>query len=393
MVPRSRSKKYKDYPDNLYSQNKGGKEYFFYRHPISGNRTHWGAIDKKRAFAAARQLNGRLFQAEDIVSKVELSEQGIGLKNGTFEYVIDRYESEILPASELKPGSIKARGYQLNRIKKDLGSEVMQNFPLYKLAEYLDTNFAKNPYVKHRQCLIDLYRFAKTKGIYTHRDNPAEETQTSKNDQKKKRQRLIVEGFKAVHSFKDTPQYLRDAMDLSLITLQGRFEIVSVKFTDEVDGHLHFIREKTKDQTEKAFIRIPVTEKLSELITRCRMRDDYVSPFLISRKPARRLRSDLEAKEHWTQILPDYFGKQFAFYRDACGYFDHIPKDERPTFHEIRALGGDLYVEQGYSKEYVSALMGHTKIATTEIYLKGHGRINWSTCDAELDYEKVFKGQ
>lgn len=391
MVPRNRKVKNKGYPDNLYSQIKGGREYFFYRHPISGNRTYWGSIDKKKAFAAARTLNARLFEAEDIVSKVELTEQGITTGTATFEYVITRYKDEYLPTIGLKPGTLKAKEYQLNRIEKDLGKEVIQNYPLFKLAEYLDNGFAKNPYVKHRQCLIDLYKFAKTKGIYTHKDNPAEETLPSKNDQEKQRTRLNAESYQAIYNYEGTPQWLKDAMDLSLITLQGRMEIINVKYSDITDDHIHFIREKTKDQTEKAFIRIQLTKQIKDIITRCRLRDNHISPHLISREPERRVRSVMNERGHWTQILPDYLSKQFKKYRDECGFFDKLNPEERPTFHEIRALGGDMYIEQGYSKEYVSMLMGHTKVQTTEIYLKGHGRINWSVCAAELDYSKALK--
>lgn len=391
MAPRNRSPKYRDYPDNLYSQTKNGREYFFYIHPVSKNRTAWGAIEKKRAFGLARQLNNRLFEADDLVAKVELREMGLISGNGTFSKVIQRYKTEALPSLHLKPGTLRAKEYQLNRIDKDLGSEVMQTYPLYKLAEYLDTNFYKNPYVKHRQCLIELYKFAKTKGIYTHKDNPAEETRVSKNDQTKVRARLDIEGFKAIYEYEGTPQFIRDAMDLSLVTLQGRHEIVSAKFTDESEGHFHFIREKTRGFTERAFIRLPVTSTLSNLISRCRVRDSFLSPFLISRAPERRARTELATKEHWTQVTPDYFSKQFAKCRDACGHFKDVPKSQRPTFHEIRALGGERYLHQGYSKEYISALMGHTTIKTTDIYLTGHGRVEWSECAADLDYQEALK--
>lgn len=389
MTPRARSRKKKDYPENLYSQTKGSREYFFYRHPITRQQTNWGAVDKKKAFAAARALNAKFFESEDLIQKVSLEAQGLS-KGATFAHVIDKYRTEQIPKLKDAKGTIKNKQYRLNRIERDLGKHVMQTYTLRELAEYMDESFARDAYKKHRQTLIDLYAFARTKGLYTHRDNPAEALQASKLDDEKDRQRLDLAGFKAVYDFAETPQWMKDAMDLAIITLQGRNEIVKARFDDVKDGHIHFIRQKTEGKTEKAFIRLPVTPKLEEIIKRCRARDQFVSPFLIARKPERMVRGHLSSREHWTQILPPYLTKAFQSLRDATGHFDHLQPEERPTFHEIRALGGDLYLEQGYSKEYVNMLYGHTKLETTEIYLKGHGRINWSLCSAELDYDKAF---
>lgn len=59
-----------------------------------------------------------------------------------------------------------------------------------------------------------------------------------------------------------------------------------------------------------------------------------------------------------------------------------MPAAQRPTFHEIRALGGALYLEQGFSKEYVNLLMGHTSQKMTDEYTDQHQ--NWTECDASL---------
>ena len=48
-----------------------------------------------------------------------------------------------------------------------------------------------------------------------------------------------------------------------------------------------------------------------------------------------------------------------------------MPALERPTFHEIRSLGGRLYEEQGYKKKYIQALMTHSDEKMTEVYLSG----------------------
>ncbi|WP_345891488.1 tyrosine-type recombinase/integrase [Pseudomonas chlororaphis] len=58
--------------------------------------------------------------------------------------------------------------------------------------------------------------------------------------------------------------------------------------------------------------------------------------------------------------------------RDAAHAYDHIPAGERPTFHEIRALGAWLYEQQKFPQEYIQALMGHADEKMTKHYQKGH---------------------
>lgn len=59
-----------------------------------------------------------------------------------------------------------------------------------------------------------------------------------------------------------------------------------------------------------------------------------------------------------------------------------MDKDERPTFHEIRGLGGSLYLDAGYSEEFVNLLMGHTSMRMTKGYTDQHQE--WTECRADL---------
>ncbi|MCI8210640.1 hypothetical protein AUC61_13960 [Pseudomonas sp. S25] len=45
---------------------------------------------------------------------------------------------------------------------------------------------------------------------------------------------------------------------------------------------------------------------------------------------------------------------------------------ERPTFHEIRALGAWLYEQQKFPQEYIQALLGHADEKMTRHYQEGH---------------------
>ncbi|WP_251701994.1 site-specific integrase [Metapseudomonas boanensis] len=63
-----------------------------------------------------------------------------------------------------------------------------------------------------------------------------------------------------------------------------------------------------------------------------------------------------------------------------------MPKDERPTFHEIWALDAWLYEQQGCLQEYIQALMGHADVRMTEHYQAGHEgkEVQYLTVGADL---------
>lgn len=63
----------------------------------------------------------------------------------------------------------------------------------------------------------------------------------------------------------------------------------------------------------------------------------------------------------------------FAQPQDDSKAYENVPAGECPTFHEIRALGARLYVQQGFEQEYIQGLMGHADVKMTEHYQAGHG--------------------
>jgi integrase len=83
-------------------------------------------------------------------------------------------------------------------------------------------------------------------------------------------------------------------------------------------------------------------------------------------------RRDLAAKPHPFAILPDYLTKQFRKWRDESGVYNHLKPRERPSFHNIQALGIMLYFKAGYPKEYIMALAGHATEVMTNHYIDGH---------------------
>ena len=74
--------------------------------------------------------------------------------------------------------------------------------------------------------------------------------------------------------------------------------------------------------------------------------------------------------KHWTQVSPDALTRAFNEAREKSGACAGM--DNPPTFHELRSLGAARYRAAGMPEEHIKALLGHTDIKTTRIYLNGH---------------------
>ena len=84
-----------------------------------------------------------------------------------------------------------------------------------------------------------------------------------------------MEGLKAIRD--KSPRWLKNAIDLALITAQRRGDILDMKFEDVRDGYLYVVQNKTEKASDAGWLKIKVTDQLSEVITRCR--DDILSPY------------------------------------------------------------------------------------------------------------------
>ncbi|MDX1816069.1 MAG: phage integrase Arm DNA-binding domain-containing protein [Marinobacter sp.] len=376
MAPRKRMRKNREMPDNLYSYIRNGVTYYNYRHPVT-KQYHGMGIIKAEAFAAARQLNNLLSRESDLVAQV------MGTANQDINHLISRFKKEFLPTKKLADSTLENIGYRLDRIGRDIGDTLIDQVDVQFIANYLDENYQRDAYIKHRGQLVDLFRFAIMKGLYpSDWPNPAEITY-AKTDYGKNRQRLSIEQFKAIHAAADP--WMQNAMEIALVTLQGRAEVINMKFADYKNGSIRVIRQKTKKH-EHARIQIHCPE-LENIISRARL-SDIACPYIVHRRPDRR--KPAVGREHWAQLTANDFSAKFREFRDSCKIFDNIPKNKRPTFHEIRALGSWLYKKQGFDNEtYVQPLMAHADEKMTEGYQKGH-QDEYLNVRAELNIKDII---
>lgn len=362
--PRSRNRA--GWPDNLYPNRDG----FKYRHPISRKET-WMGRDKAKAFAAARKLNALLIPGGDLVAKVVQPRETVG-------DAVKLFRTDEIPSRNWGEKTAAWYDVYLGKIEEGLGTRPTDEVTVNELATWIrKTTESARSRQTYRLLLEWIFACAVQEGWID--ENPA--AQLRKFHHTRVRERLTLEAYNAIH--KAAPQWLRNAMDLSLLTLLRREDVAALRFDDDHDDALWVIPEKTENSTQLR-LKIAITPELRAVITRCR--DNVVSPFLVHRLPLKPFprQKRAKARTHHTQVLPEQITRAFADVRDAL----EIGGGNPPTFHEIRSLGGALLMRQrGWTKAQVQALMGHASETMTAVYLDGH-ELPWTEVTPGLTLPK-----
>lgn len=296
-----------------------------------------------------------------------------------FTGCLERFETEWLTTKTYAASTLKEIKFKLARYREDVGHLMMGQLDVLTVAEYLD-GFDNNAYTKHRGLLVQVFAFAVVKGLC---DRNCAELTLVKKEAEKKRQRHTVEGLNKILEYVETPVWLKCTIRLGLLSLQRREDIVMWP-KSAVDLELNTIKVspgKTQNYGKPVHLEIVMGQAPREVVLEC-VRSPVVCPHLIHYSPKARKRTQLDAKLHWNAVTADYLTKPFAQARDDSKAYEEMPAGERPTFHEIHALGAWLYEQQGFEQEYIQALMGHADVKMTEHYQAGHG-------DDEVVYMKV----
>lgn len=358
MSPRPRKRANKPLPDNLYPANRGKS--YQYRHPITG-KFHGMGASRAAAIAAAKELNAMLMPDNDLVGKV--------LGRATVRQHAKWWLENIAPEREYKKSTLEMYQVQMRKLNAAMGDTAVEDVDVQDLAKLLEDHSARTAN-QIRQVAVDLFRVAVSRGLRS--DNPAEAT--LKRKEKKARKRLTQDQYDAIHA--RCPAWAQNAMDLALITLQRRGDVARMKFENVRDGKLYVVQEKT-EKYDTGYLAIAVGPKLDKVIKRCR--DNLASPYLVHRRPERKIK-DRAGMDHWTQVKPQMITRAFAEARDESGLFDGVPENERPTFHEIRALGIKNLKDKGVDPQ---KLAGHATAKMTSNYDSGHDEIRWTEVAAE----------
>lgn len=368
-MSRPRVKRNKDLPPNLY---RNGVNTWKYRHPITGAWHGMGA-DKVKAIAAARKLNDILTPTTDLISVV-MGEVKFGEFSQKFLAEKRRKDGRLLAVNTLR-----TYRHSLSRCAE------WDNLPLssinLRMTSKLLESIPASVSVETRSLLIQIFDLAISKGLIT--DNPA--AQTIKRHRIKQRKRHTLEGLTMIRDA--SPQWLKNAIDLAMLTTQRRIDIINMKWSDIQGGYLHVAQEKTTDDPEDEFellegagyVRIKVNDELQKVLDRCR--DNVLSPFIIHRVPKGKTKNKGQTKEHWTQLEAQYVSRAFLIASQKSGAYPELSGRQLPSFHEIRALSIHLHKKAGKSAQ---TLAGHATEKMTEMYASGH-EIIWNDADVGID--------
>jgi enterobacteria phage integrase len=352
-----------DLPKYLYFDKERGD--YVVRSPLG---------DKKAVRVADREL--AIKKALTLAEYVEKERQAALLDAGhpTVFNVVESLIENQLCYEPWKPSTRRNCMAKIRRIQKHFGKQPIHRLTAAHLSNWLKS-FCGNAdqYNKWRDMLVTIWDYALEQGhITSHEAGKVMKHSESLNleENLKVRKPLDLDGFKAIRE--RAPEWLKLAMDLALVTLQGRNEVVNMKHADFRSGHLFVIRKKTSSRSKTAFIRIPITDDLLDLKSRALRLDNTAAPNLVHRRASRQRREwAAPAGEHWAYVRPEYLTNTFYDAREASGHFAHLDPAERPGFHEIRGLGARLYQDKGVPAAEIQMTLTHADEKTTQIYLKG----------------------
>ena len=356
MTPRSRKKTNTGLVPNLYWTD-STERWLKYVHPLTGKSFGMGS-DKKKAIQAAKTLNAQLMPSNDLVSSV----LGNGMRMIDF---IAYYYGQVIPAKNYAAKTLTLVNGQRKHIEAHFGKTEIEDIGVRECDALLDNHpaaMANN----YRKLLIDIFRHAIAKGYYT-RANPAE--MTLRREHKKLRKRMTKPEFDAIRDV--APPWCQHMMDIALITLQREGDLLNFKYDDIVDGRWLLVTQKTKKP-----ISIPVSQQLQKIIDQTRT-DGIVSRYVIHRRHSRS-----KSGPEFGKVNINTFNTIFQNVRKEAGIYSHLKPAQRPSFHEIRALGTKLYRDADIDPQ---PLLGHTDEAMTDHYDSGHEEIRYVEIDRVIE--------
>lgn len=356
----------KNWPTGLYARrDKYGQTFYVYREKAGAKEVYLG-----RDLTAAKQgvAIARSRVEKPLVQRV-LS--AIEKPHATLSEHITWYNEHVLDAARDKRGRSLSQATlgeakrMLRRFQETMGEHRdIASFDRRTLSGFLE-NFPSRASNQYRTRLRHLFKHAVARGFID--TNPVEGT--IERAEVIQRQRLPKDLFDAIRE--QAEPWFQRTLDLALYSLQRREDLTLLQADHWKDGRLH-VAQKKVERHSAGRLRIAPGPKLLGAILAClnsSERDDC--PFLIHRVPLKeRKRKD---RVHLMQLAPEQLSREFARLRDDLEAMKAIPAPTRPSFHEIRALGASLYEQEGWPKDRIQALMGHTEATTTELYLDGHG--------------------
>jgi len=341
----------------------------YYHYLLPNGRTRALGREKAAALEAAAVLNEQLARRPDLIAKIRatIEPQLIVADNPPLEWVITEYQEKRLAHRKLSEGSRKVIGYKLEEYKRAWQDRRIQSITTLDISTFQDARTA-HAQKKHRHLLSEVFQFACHQGF--RRDNPVAVT-LEPIVPPRRRTRHTVEALDVMRA--KAPDYLVRAIDLALHSLQRRGDLVRLANTaaDMERNTLRVLQAKTRNYPRPVFIEIDMHPELADAVRAC-LAAPIACPYLLRYLPQRLLPKKLQTKEHHCALTDAFLSHEFARIRDeVAGVYAELPKEERPSFHDLRALGIKQVTER-YGKAYAMALAGHADERMWQHYIDGH---------------------
>ena len=319
---------------NFYEHKAGC---FTYRHPNTGHFINLGS-NRLQAMRCAMQLNVGLSPLDKRVQDAFNGDSNFHKVGVTISEYCQYFQNDVLPQRDLTPKTLVGYAQFLKQVQKFFENKDIRQITLSDISQFLRARPAVQSN-RYRSMFCVLYKYAMAEGLV--KENLP--FKTLKRQVKVQRNRLSIETFNAIRIC--APDWLKNAMDIALVTGQRVGDIAEMKHSDIKHGFL-FIKQ---NKTSRA-LQIPVIGQLQEVINRCKsINCDYL--ITIKNKP----------------ITSGYISRCFCRARKESGVCDNI--ENPPTFHEIRSLSARLQKKSGIDKKVTQNWLGHASEQMTDLYL------------------------
>ncbi|ECG2650975.1 recombinase [Salmonella enterica subsp. enterica serovar Chailey] len=381
MAARPRKREYRHLPDYLFFDRDRGVYKFIL---ITGKKKTLGT-DRAMCIAIAREYNQRM-RPESAPSIEGLIRESGGIKGEgqPFAQHIDHIMERAIKDERPSQSTLDDWNNDALRVKEFFKKIPACDIELEHVNAYITQyhpDSSANVQNRKVSFLKKLFSYAVDESLMF--DNPATRKKMRRIDEKARR-RLTLDQFQAIR--RAAEPWLRTAMDLAMQTTHARLEVSRIRYSisepkngvcgcvwlpvpeNGIYGTLYIHRQKVQKK-EASHVAIPIGDELKRIIDNSR--DNVASPFVVHRIPERNNKRSKEVS-HPTQVAPDYLSRAFSSTRDRLGLCDNMEMNERPTFHEIRALAAFLFDKQGIDPQ---GRMAHSDAKSTKIYTQNH--IDW----------------
>lgn len=343
--------------------------YWRYKHPITG-KFHGLGTDEAEAKSIAIEANSRLveqkmrqlFKVRDEINE----SRGVSISVTVWAKKYLEIQQARFDKGEIAKNTLKQRKTPVEAFVSHCGLKPINSVTVKDIVQILDVycdkgaaRMAQNV----RKILIDVFKEAMHAGEVPNDFNPARATRNP--SVKVQRQRLSLPEWKMIYEeAQNSPPYLCRAMLLALITAQRIGDLLTMKFSDVWDDHLHVEQQKTGNK-----IAIPLSLRcdaidvsLRQAISMCR--DKILSPYLIHHT------HDWSSAKRGGMLAINTISERFAQCRDKINY-DWAKDGTPPSFHEQRSLSERIYRSQGINTQM---LLGHSSSRMTDLYNNDRGK-------------------